>query len=270
VKVSAYIPCYNNSATLEQAISSILKQSIPVAELFILDDASTDSSLEIAAKLGVRVVRNSKNLGRGAVRARAFEIAQYDLVLSCDATNSLSTDFLERACSSMECNQVAGVFGRIVQEPGGSVLERWRGRHLFKTNADFILDRHASLATGGVLMRRSIVLNAGNFDPKLRHSEDADLGRRVLASGFEIIFDPGLTVSALGGNDLNQLLERYWRWNAGKDERVDWRGYFKQIVYSIRVMAAEDAKEGDLLSVPISLLSPHYQFWRSVYSKCKR
>jgi glycosyltransferase involved in cell wall biosynthesis len=270
VKVSAYIPCYNNSATLEQAISSILKQSIPVTELFILDDASTDSSLEIAAKLGVRVVRNSKNLGRGAVRARAFEIAQYDLVLGCDATNSLSTDFLERACSWMECNQVAGVFGRIVQEPGGSVLERWRGRHLFKANVQAVLNRQASLATGGVLMRKSIVLNTGNFDPKLRHSEDADLGGRVLSSGFDIIFDPSLTISAKGENNLNQLLERYWRWNAGKDERIGWRGYLKQIVYSIRVMAVEDAKDGDLLSVPISLFTPHYQFWRSVFLKSKK
>jgi hypothetical protein len=59
------------------------------------------------------------------------------------------------------------------------------------------------------------------------------------------------------------VLERYWRWHAGADEGVDFRKYIKQIYFSLKVMALQDLAEGDLLSVPISLFVPHYQFWRS-------
>jgi glycosyltransferase involved in cell wall biosynthesis len=267
MKVSAYIPCYNNSTTLRSTISSVLSQTIPVAEFFVLDDGSEDSSRQVAERMGVRVVHNEKNVGRGAVRARALEIATHDLVLSCDATNALPANFLEMAASWMGSDSVAAVFGRMVQEPGGSVLDRWRGRHLFKSNAECPLNRRASLATGGVLMRRSSVLEVGNYDKKLRHSEDAELGERLLARGFEIVCDPDLKIVAKSRNGLGQLMERYWRWNVGKEERISWRGYLKQIVYSVKVMAAEDAKERDLPSVPISLLTPHYQFWRSVFRR---
>jgi glycosyltransferase involved in cell wall biosynthesis len=267
VKVSAYIPCYNNSATLEQAISSIRKQSIAVAELFILDDASTDPSREIAAKLGVRVVRNSRNLGRGAVRARAILIAHNDFVLSCDATNVLTPDFLECAISRMDSSKVAAVFGVIMQEPGGSVLARWRARHLFRSNAHNSMNRKASLATYGLLMRRSLVLAAGNFCEKLTHSEDAELGERLLERGFEVVYDPNLKVIAKGGNRLGPLMERYWRWNAGKSEGMSCLHYLRQIVYSIKVMAMEDLKAKDPAGIPLSLLTPHYQFWKSVIRK---
>ncbi|MDB6040803.1 MAG: hypothetical protein JWM99_4644 [Verrucomicrobiales bacterium] len=270
MKVSAYIPCYNNSATLRSSISSILSQTIPVTEFFVLDDGSRDSSGEVARQMGVRVVHNEKNLGRGAVRARAMEIAGHELVLSCDATNALPTKFLESALSWMNSDSVAAVFGRMVQEPGGPVLDRWRGRHLFKTNAEYPLNRKASLATGGVLMRRSSVLGVGNYDEKLCHSEDAELGERLLARGYDIICDPNLKIVAKSRNGLGNLMERYWRWNVGKNVRISWRSYFKQIAYSVKVMAVEDAKDRDLLSVPISLLTPHYQFWRSVFLGCNK
>jgi GT2 family glycosyltransferase len=127
------------------------------------------------------------------------------------------------------------------------------------------VNRRASLATWGVLTRKSHILAVGNFDASLRHSEDVDLGERLLAKGYEVVFDPALHTSSLAVNTLAQVLERYWRWYAGKEERVSWRGYGKQIAYSLKVMARRDFQEGDALGIPISLLSPHYQFWKSFW-----
>ena len=39
--------------------------------------------------------------------------------------------------------------------------------------------------------------------------------------------------------------------------------YAKQVWYSVKVMARQDLLDGDALSVPVSLFSPHYQFWKS-------
>lgn len=263
MRVSAYIPCCNNAATIAAAVDGIRNQTTPVDELFVIDDGSSDGSAEILQNLGVRVIRHDRPLGRGAVRARAIEEAAHPLVLSCDATNRLANDFLERCLPWFESANVAAVFGRLGQKSQGTVADRWRGRHLFKTSQDLPLNHHASLSTWGVALRRSRVLEAGNFNPRLRHSEDADLGAKLLAQGDEVVFDPSLQVIAVNSNTLPQVLERYWRWYAGIDERMTWKGYFKQIVYSIKVMAREDLRDGDAGSAWVSLLSPHYQFWNS-------
>lgn len=106
-------------------------------------------------------------------------------------------------------------------------------------------------------------MQVGNFDRSLRHSEDAELGQRLFAAGFDVVFDPSLHIVSGVTNTVFQVLERYWRWYAGTNEVTNIRGYAKQIWYDTKVVAISDLRAGDLLSVPISLIAPHYQFWRS-------
>jgi len=146
-------------------------------------------------------------------------------------------------------------------------VDRWRSRHLFKCGKEQAISHRASLITSGAVIRKSICMAVGGYDPGLRHSEDGDLGERLLAAGYDVIFDPGLIVVSVAKNTLGQVLERYWRWYAGKNETISLTAYFKQIVYSIKVMAVQDIGARDPLCVPISLLTPHYQFWRSLFRK---
>lgn len=261
--VSAYIPCCNNGSTIAQAVESVRRQDAPVAELFAIDDGSSDRSVEILRALGVRLLQNSRNLGRGAVRARATREAGHEFILACDAGISLPPDFVSRASLWMREERVAAVFGPVQGSNPRNALDRWRSRHLFKADANAPLNRRASLATGGVLLRKSALLQVGNFEAGLRQGEDAELGLRLLAGGFEVLFDPGLKVVALGQNSLLQVLERYGRWNASREGRPNFGSYLKQIDYSIKVMAREDLREHDPASAVISFLCPHYMFWKT-------
>jgi hypothetical protein len=143
------------------------------------------------------------------------------------------------------------------------LVRRWRARHLFRTAAPVGVSRQGSLSTGGCLLRRQTVLAVGNFDARLTSVEDANLGARLLAAGHDVVFDPSLRIISTAGNTLSQVLERYWRWGGGPDGAMSLRWYMKQVAYSIKVMALRDLEAGDPFAVPISLLSPHYQYWRS-------
>ena len=263
MKISACVPCFNNAATLIAAVDSVRHQTRPVDELFVVDDGSTDGSADLVESHGIRVIRLGRNCGRGAARARALSEATGKLILFCDATAFLPADFLERALPPFQAPQLAALFGACAQPPAQTVVERWRGRHLFKIDLPETLQHHAPLMTHGTLLRVDTVMQLGNFNPQLRHSEDAELGARLLAAGFDVIQDRSLKVMSLGKNSLLEVLERYWRWHAGPEESVSLSSYVKQISYSIKVMARCDLKAGDPLSVPISLLSPHYQFWKT-------
>lgn len=258
MKISAYIPCYNDRSTLRLAVDSIRTQSRIVDEIFVVDDGSKDGSAET---VDIPVVRHGKNSGRGAARARGMEEARHELVLCCDAGIKLAPDFLKNALPRFDDAWVAAVFGCVTQATPSNAVERWRGRHLFKDTQPRAVRRAANLATGATVLRASAVKAVGNFNKSLRHGEDAELGARLLAAGFDVICDPALEIFSLTSDTLAQVLERYCRWNTHGSMTL--REYAKQISYSIKVMARDDLRAGDPLAALISLLSPHIQFWKS-------
>jgi GT2 family glycosyltransferase len=261
--LTGYVPFCNNGSTVLPALRSLADQRPALEEVFALDDGSTDGGAKLLEANGFRCLRQPGNLGRGAARQRAMLEAKGELIVCCDATNILPPDFVSRLLPWFEDPQVAAVYGRIKDpEPRGAV-GRWRARHLFKAGESMGVGHRAFLITYGTLMRRSAVIEVGNFDPTLRHSEDAELGQRLLAAGYDIVFDPAAPVLCNVQNTLAQVLERYWRWYAGPGEEVSWRGYGRNLVFSFKAMVWQDLKAGDPGAAMISLLCPHYQFWKS-------
>jgi cellulose synthase/poly-beta-1,6-N-acetylglucosamine synthase-like glycosyltransferase len=261
--IIAAVPFYNNQDSIARTIDSLKQQTYPLSGILVINDGSKSLPAWLINQEGISLFSFNTNRGRGAVRAFAIEQAHTDLILFCDASIALPENFAAQAAEWFSDSQVAGVFGRLRQERGTSIVDRWRARHLFKEKAGACVSRAGLLATYSCLLRRSAVLEAGNFNPYLVHSEDAELGHRLLDKGLDVIFDPALSAFSTVSNTLPQVLERYWRWHVGADEGVDFKKYIKQIYFSLKVMALQDLAEGDLLSVPISLFVPHYQFWRS-------
>jgi len=264
MRISGYVPCCNNAETIRAAVGSLLAQNFPPAEVIVVDDGSTDNSASAVHDLPVRYIRQEVCRGRGAVRSLAMEQSSGDLVVCVDATNVLPEGFVRAALKWFEDKQVAAVFGRISDPAPCGVVARWRARHLFKDGAAGLsVNRKACLATYGAVIRRNVALTVGNYDAALRHSEDRDLGARLLAAGWDVICDPNLVVHSNSRNSLWQVLERYWRWYAGSDEGFSFKHYVRAVWYSVKVMGVQDLNAGDVGSVGISLLCPHYQFWKS-------
>lgn len=259
--VSAYIICYNNADTLQQAIDSVRNQTHPVSELIIINDGSTDSCSRIADMSGAKIVQHEANLGRGAGRAEAMLLATNEYVLSCDASKVLSKDFVAKALASFSNDDIAAVFGQISQPQARNTVERWRGRHLFKTEESPSAVDQSLLVTAGAIVKKSAALAVGNYDPTYRQCEDRELGTRLLEAGFKVRFDPSLEVYSIAENDLWQTMERYRRWQMVPGKIMSFSDYIRQISYSIKVMARRDINSGDTTAAAISLLSPHYQYW---------
>lgn len=270
LSISGYVPFFNNAATVLQAVDSLRRQEPPLLEVFAVDDGSTDGGAEMLEAAGLKVCRQPDNLGRGAARHRAMREARGELVLCCDATNTLPPDFSANALHWFGDAKVAAVSGLITDPAPEGALGRWRARHLFKSDATHEVIHGAPLITFGTVVRASHVRAVGGFSEQLRHSEDDDLGRRLAAAGFDVVSDPALTVFSNVRNTLQQVLERYWRWYAGKDERFGFAAYLRSMMFSLRTMAWSDLRQGDPLAAGISLMIPHYQLWKSMARKRNR
>ncbi len=266
--VSGCVPFYNNATTVLEAINSLRQQQPPPNEIIAIDDGSTDGGAEILQRVDIKVVRLPFNQGRGAARARAIKETHGDYVLTVDATKTLSPEFLASALRHMADPKVAAVCGRNWQLDSTRTVARWRGRHLFKMEASFQLDTSASLNTNGALLRREAVAAVGGFNPSLKHSEDAELSRRLTQAGWKIIFDPTLLVTELTFNTWTQVFERVWRYNIGRNDRFTIRSWFVFVKLAWGVMLRRDLSAGDIkcalatFCLPFILLA-HWSAWSS-------
>tara|TARA_B100001248_G_scaffold220746_1_gene176669 strand:- start:116073 stop:116879 length:807 start_codon:yes stop_codon:yes gene_type:complete len=264
--VSAYIPCYNNQETIERAIRSIQAQTVPVDELFVIDDGSTDKTVALIEAMGVTLLRNEKNLGRGATRARAIEHAKHEFIFGSDATLEMPKDFLEKAIPHFEKPQTAAVFGGIREACMETATQRWTARHLYKQHLPQSINPKAFMNTCGLLLRKSYTLEAGNFNPQLKHNEDGELGQKFLDKGYDVVRDPNIYIKSYVKDTVFQLLRRYYRWNLGADPHMSLKDYFHKITYCYGALLPQDIAEGDLGAAGITLLCPHYLFWKQLFN----
>ena len=84
--LSVIIPAYNEEATLEEVIKTVLQQPM-VAEVIVIDDNSTDKTPEIISSFGkqIRSTRNKTNKGKGYGVRKGISMAQSKYLLVQDA-----------------------------------------------------------------------------------------------------------------------------------------------------------------------------------------
>ncbi len=256
MKLVAAIPTYNSAVTLPRVLAALRQQS-PAPALLIVDDGSADATVECATAAGARIVLLGENLGRGAARARIMTESDAPLVLMCDATLEAAPDFLARALPYFDEPRVAAVFGHIMQPSAESVAGRWRKRHLFKPEPSLGARTDALLATGLCILRAEAVRAVGGFNAALRSGEDADLGRRLLADGWQVVTDPALSALCIRPDSACEVLARYARWNSPAGLGV--RAFLRQLAYAVKVMVPADLRARDPLAALLSMASPFYQ-----------
>ena len=102
--VSVILPVYNSAAYLERTINSVLEQTYSQLELIIIDDGSTDQSLDIVQQYlkeaNVKVL-TQKNAGAAIARNTGLEQASGDYIQFIDAGDVISIDKIEKQVASL-------------------------------------------------------------------------------------------------------------------------------------------------------------------------
>jgi len=95
IEVSVVIPAYNNEKTIDACLKSVLLQSVAPAEIIVVDDGSTDSTVQrAAAYAGVKVIQLECNVGVQAARNVGINAAPSDWIAFLDADDVWMLDNL--------------------------------------------------------------------------------------------------------------------------------------------------------------------------------
>lgn len=197
--ISVVIPAYNAEEFLSETIKSVHAQTLPVAEIVVVDDGSSDRTAAIAQGLGAVVVRQP-NGGLSAARNTGIRAAGQPWIAFLDADDLWEPEKLERQWAAVRlCPEVGLVLcdtrsfadQRVVcQSFLADPKTRYELAEKIRVSADvsyfpqitenFFLAR-IPFFSPTVLVRRDLLLSAGLFDENLRCKEDMECFLRVLA-----------------------------------------------------------------------------------------
>jgi glycosyltransferase involved in cell wall biosynthesis len=113
MKVSVVIPCYNESKMLPRLFDSLRIQTVLPDEIIVVDNNSTDNSVEIAKRYGARVIHERE---QGIIPARntGFGSATGDIMIRTDGDSVLPQNWVEKFVHKFQDPMVVAVGGPVV------------------------------------------------------------------------------------------------------------------------------------------------------------
>jgi len=184
------MPVYNGSKYLLESVRSILNQSFFDFEFIIIDDGSTDNSVEIIKSINHKSIilkQNTTNRGNYYCRNIGIEQANGRYICVMDADDISEPSRLQRQFQFMECNEEVGICGTFIRNIPSNIIPRFLTdcEHL---KVAFLSNNHCSHPS--LLMRRKLLDKYElRYNEEYYYSADYDLCARSLKC-FKLINIP--------------------------------------------------------------------------------
>lgn len=183
--VSVVLPIYNAEEYLSQAIESILSQTLENFELILINDASTDKTLQIINKFKrkdsrIVLINNQKNLQMAESLNLAISQSGSDLIARMDQDDIAFPNRLEVQYAFMRAHPKVSVVGNdiIIIDEDGKVT----GKRTYPTSSEGlkkILFRYSAFAHPTVMFRKTPFQKIKGYNPAKHPCEDIDLWFRL-------------------------------------------------------------------------------------------
>jgi glycosyltransferase involved in cell wall biosynthesis len=212
-KVSVVIPAYNSIAYLPETVESVLKQTFTDFEVLIIDDGSSDQTVEWASQITDPRVKlmKQKNQGSSGARNTGIAHAQGEYVALLDADDIWEPTKLEKQVLRLEGNPAVGlvdtwaVLANEQGKPTGKVFgsptedDVWQRLVEFKT---------VCCCGSTSLIRRCCFETVGVFNQNLHFLEDLDMFIRIAAHySFAVVKEPLIRYRQHPNNKSNNSQE---------------------------------------------------------------
>jgi glycosyltransferase involved in cell wall biosynthesis len=193
--ISVIIPAYNEEAWLGSALEALKLQTHRNFEIIVVDNASTDNTVERARQAGVKVVREERKGTMWACEAGRL-LAQGDIIVRMDADCIPESTWLEQGLAHFENPQVVAVSGPYHYHDASTSTKAWTNfAQVFYAPINNLAQglKLGALSIGGNTFARASALDKiGGFNTNIAfYGDDTDLAKRLAMVG-KVIFDPRL------------------------------------------------------------------------------
>lgn len=215
MKFSILVPAYNEEQPISSCLNSLTSLTYDDKEIIVIDDASTDSTVQSVERFldkGVILARRKKNGGRAAALNSGLQKATGDIIITTDADTVVPADWLQRFKSHFKRQGVIAV--------GGAYQSHNKDKPL--ANATSVLDQILNgvfrkslvpnkLSGVNSAIRRNALLDLGGFNENSWWSEDSELGWKLRRVGT-VVYDPNNIVSTQYPDTWSGIWRRKFYW----------------------------------------------------------
>lgn len=231
VPASVIIPCYRCRETVERAVRSALCQTLPPAEILLIDDASRDGTLDLLRQLErrhmgrVKVIALAKNMGSGQARNAGWEAATQPWLAFLDADDVWHPRKLEIQWAWLESHPEVPLCGHASQFSTGQIDFPVEDAPLATCLSAWQMLFSNRLPTRSVMLRRDLPFRFASR----RYSEDYLLWLEIIFAGhpayrleqplafcFRPEFSPGGISGQLWQHEKGEISVLRTLWKDGK------------------------------------------------------
>ena len=191
-KISIIVPVYNGEKCIGECIESLLALDYPkqCMEIIVVDNNSTDKSVEIIKKFSEVKLISEKKQGACCARNIGYRNASNDLIAFTDSDCIVDKNWLKELVRHFENDRVAGCGGHLEPMPPQTVIEEYIIFRDILSQENAFKNEPLSppfLITSNAMYRKNILNEVGGFDENFYIAgEDADLSWRIVEKGYKL------------------------------------------------------------------------------------
>ncbi|GBE57165.1 putative glycosyltransferase EpsJ [bacterium BMS3Abin01] len=232
--VSVVIPVYNSAGYLETVLAAVYQSSFRDFEVVIVNDCSTDNSLQVLSGLSdrfpYRLVDFQENLGVSKARNAGADAARGDIILFIDADCVVQPHTMARCVAAMEQEDRICVGGAYTTEPWDKGFFN-TFQSIYINHVETKVENPDYIATHCMAIRKDTFRKFGGFitDSFIGHAasvEDVELSHRMLAAGYRLSRPQDILVQHIFGYNFRKSVKnavkksKYWTMYSLKNRDV--------------------------------------------------
>ncbi|MCX6778191.1 MAG: glycosyltransferase [Candidatus Micrarchaeota archaeon] len=220
--VSVIIPSYNSGRTIRECLEAVKRLEYPKKfEIIIVDDASTDGSLEwLRTQKGITLLERKKNAGKAAALNQALAIAKGEIAACIDSDTFPAPDSLKLMVPYFESGKVGAVCGLVRVHKPHSILQHVQEIEYYVAFGFFHRSQAAldsMFVTPGPmsLYRRKLILELGGYEDG-NITEDMEIALRLKNAGYSIVCSTDAHIYTEVPSSFGHWIRQRVRWYRGK------------------------------------------------------
>jgi len=239
-KVSVIIPSYNSERTIIGCLQGLERQSFSNFEAIIVDDESTDKSLELISefkkksRLKIKILKR-KHLGPAAARNLGAKKSKAGIIAFLDSDCIPKKEWLERIIKPLKEKNVAVVSCAYKTENNYSLIARYVGYEIAFRHERMQKKEISVLGSYATAFNKKYFFSAGGFNEefKVASSEDFYLSHKLYAGGKKLVFLENVFVGHFHPDSLQKYLKQQFK-----------RGYWYAAALSKKRILMNDSYSG--------------------------
>ena len=210
--VSVLMPAYNASQTINFALASLLAQSYQNWECIIVDDGSTDQTVDLIRAISdsrIKLTLLDRNYGRGVARQKSLELANGKYITMLDADDWLYPDKIAFQVNFLEDNPEISLhsMAMAIVDSDKLVSVRRAAENIDRTLSDL----HRIFIPHAPSMIRCSSIGDVSYDSKFKLAQDQDFLRRVLVGKrYFVSTEIGYCYSEIQSVNIKKIIKGYF------------------------------------------------------------